>query len=354
MKKPVIMIAMGVLVVIFFLQYMQRKSAAPSDLSQAASQTADVLPGGVALPAESTVYAASPAPEPVPFTQPSAKIVFNPPASMGGKGALPAIQADFAKQQLCSDGKSLNDILASHGKTWGYSAYDKSAFTKPENDAVYGLLAKFFSCQAVVYGDLEMCNFLPGVQNKLDKYFHTPHYQCMDPSTKVLFYAYANGKFKSDVPCYKFLDGDNLAGAKAKLPPDFCRGAADGFAALCSNPKAGSNKEKCREAFPSSRDDCKTEGNLENFSLYSAIRDNNLSGCPEKYMSECSAFFTKSQSACQPILQNLGGVYCQAAAMHQQANSSETQRKLAEEKKKADQKIMEDINKKARKALGKE
>ncbi|MDO8804439.1 MAG: hypothetical protein Q7R35_08405 [Elusimicrobiota bacterium] len=351
MKKPVIIIIVGILAVILFLQYMQRKSAAPIDIGLTPGQSAENIPGGVSLPAESTAYAASPegVAEPAKFAVPSAKTIFTPPAAKAARGAIAAIPAEFAKQTLCA-GKSLNDILASHGKVWGYSAYSPEAFTKPENDAVYGLLAKFFSCQAVVYGDLDMCNYVPGVQHKLDKYFTTPNYQCVDPSVKVLFYAYAAGKFKSELPCHRYFEGDNVTGAK--VPPEFCTGAAQGFAFVCNHPKAGNNKAKCRQAFPSNRDDCSNADCLDNVSLYSALKDNNLSGCPEKYMSECAAFFTKSPTSCSVILEKLGGIYCQSLSAHEQ--SGDSQKKLAEEAKKEEQKRIAEINKQAKKLLGKE
>ena len=355
MKKPVIIIVVLILAVILFLQYMQRKSAAPLDVGRTPGQTAENIPGGVALPAETTSYvtpAAADVAEPAKFAVPSAKPVFSPPPVVTTKGPIPTIPADFAKAPVCATGTTLNDILSSHGKVWGYSAYEPTAFTKTENDAVYNLLAKFFSCQAVIYGDTKMCNFVPGVQHKLDKYFNTPNYQCVDPAVKVLFYAFANGKFKDEEPCRQYFKGDNLAGAK--VPADFCTGAARGFDYVCDHPKAGANRTKCHEAFPTNRDYCQQTECFDNVSLYLALKDNNLSGCPEKYMSECAGFFTKSQSSCSSVLEQLGAVYCQTLNIHEASGNSADQKKRDEEQKKAMQKAIEEINKKARKALNKE
>ncbi|MEI7529863.1 MAG: hypothetical protein WCK76_13085, partial [Elusimicrobiota bacterium] len=85
MKKTGVITIVGFLAAIFFLQYMQRESAAPSP--------------------------------------PSPPADFIPPASMAGKGPLETIRTDFAKEPICPAGKSLNNILSSHGTDWGYSAF---------------------------------------------------------------------------------------------------------------------------------------------------------------------------------------------------------------------------------------
>ena len=355
MKKSVIIVVVGLLALILFLQYKQRKNAVPMDISgNTAVQGSDGLPAGVPLPTEATAYAApsSTNSRPATFT-PSAPALFVPPAAMAGRGPIATIPSDFAKSSIYPGGGSLNDILAAHGKTWGYSAFNPGSFTKEENDAVYGLLAKYFSCTAVAYGKMEMCNYVPGVQNvKIDKYFTTPNYQCMDPAVKVLFYGYAAGKFQSAKPCFQYFKGDNVAGAR--VPPDFCEGAGQGFDFVCNHKDAGKNKARCHEAFPSSREDCKSSECLDNFSLYSALKDNNMSGCPENYMSECSAFFTKSPSICSVILEKLGGIYYPTLAAHEQSDSKEMVKKREAALKKEEQKLQDEINKKAKKALGKE
>ena len=314
MKKSLIITGIALLTLLFFLQYQQRKNAATADINlDPSGQNADNIPGGVLLPAEATAYAATgPAASSAEFSRPQTNTPFTPPTAMAGKGPIVNIPKLFAQVSICPPGKgpgaiipkafmtaancppgrSLNGLLSSHGTVWGYLAFGPDAFSKAENDAVYGLLAEYFSCQAVLYGDMEMCNYLPGVQHRLDRYFTTPNYKCVDPSTKVLFYAYAAGKFKSDLPCRKFFTGDNVTGAN--VPPEFCREVSKGFAYICDAPQAGSRKARCHEAFPSSPSDCKTPVCMENFNLYSALKDSNMSGCPDKYKNECGAFFTKS------------------------------------------------------------
>ena len=284
-----------------------------------------------------------------------------PPASMAGKGAIATIPADFAWAPICPAGKSLNDILSSHGKDWGYSAFGPGVLSQKENEALYGLLEKYFSCLAAAYGNVEICNYLPGMQSTLDKYYGTPHYRCLDRVTKVLFYAYATGRLASDLPCRKFFEGDNLTGAD--VPPEFCREAALGFAHVCNHPKAGNKKAKCNEAFPSSRSYCKTPLCLESFKLYSALKDGNMNGCPEKHLTECGAFFVRSPSFCSSILQNAGGVYCRGLAAHEherrKSPPTETLKKreaerIAAEQKKEEQKSLEETNRKIKKVLNRE
>ncbi|MEI7529663.1 MAG: hypothetical protein WCK76_12055, partial [Elusimicrobiota bacterium] len=184
---------------------------------------------------------------------------------------------------------------------------------------------------------------------------------CLNPVTKVLFYAYAAGKFSSDLPCRKFFEGDNLTGAD--VPPEFCREAAKGFAHVCDHPNAGKKKAKCHEAFPSSRSDCTTPVCLESFALYSAIKDGKTDGCPEKYRTECGAFFAQSPSYCSSILEKAGGVYCQGLAAHhhelrkslpEETLKAREAERIAAKQKKEEQDRIEKDNRKIRKALGRE
>ncbi|MEI7528446.1 MAG: hypothetical protein WCK76_05825 [Elusimicrobiota bacterium] len=337
MKKPVIISVVGLLAVLLFLQYTQRKNAVPSgpDLPMP-GQAAPAQPGGVPLPADAASYSAMSAQpaasgaEPAQFVRPLMQGGFTPPPVMAGKGPIPAILSNFANAPVCRDGKSLNDILSSHGRLWGYSATGPEAFYKNENDAVYALLAKYFSCQAVAADNPDMCNFLPGAQSGKENYFHSPNYQCVGPSTRVLFFAYAAGKYKSEQPCRKYLAGDNVSGAS--VPPEFCREAAKGFAWVCD--KAGSSKARCRMAFPSSRDDCKNPECVENFQLYSALQDGSRAGCPKAYAGECGAFFSKSPAGCAGVLEKLGETYCQSLSNHlssaERTSIDETNKKVRE------------------------
>ncbi len=355
MKKSVVITIVGLLAVVLFLQYLQRRNTGPQLPAAGVASQPDMNPGGVPLPAEATVYAAQPTQETRPtgpITAPP-KAVFSAPASMAGPGALPTIPADFAKASICSSGKSLNDILSSHGKIWGNSHFTQTSFAKEENDMIYGLLAQFFSCNAVAYGNLNMCNFLPGVMDKKDKYFSSPNYKCVDPASRVLFYAYAAGRFNTggEGICRRYLAGDSVEGAK--VPPEFCREVSKGFSYICDMAPSR-DRSRCREAFPSDRRNCRTQDCLDNNSLYAALRENNIAGCPDKYMTECGVFSTKSASVCSLILDKVGGLFCQTVALHEQKVPPDVLKQRAAAQKKEEQKILEDVNKNARKALGKE
>lgn len=355
MKKSVVIAIVGLLALVLFLQYLQRRNPAPALPAGQAAPVAEA-PAGIPLPAEATAYAAQ---QPSQETRSSAPIkappasVFRAPAEMAGAGPLPTINADFARAPVGYTGKTLNGILSSHGKVWGNATFGPEAFTKEENDALYSLLAQFFSCNAVAYGDLNMCNFLPGALTKKDKYFWSPHYQCLDPASRVLFYAYAAGRFNvnSEAVCRKYLAGDSVEGAK--LPPEFCREVAKGFSYICDIAPAR-DRSRCREAFPADSRNCRTQDCMDNNRLYLSLRDNNISACPDKYMTECGVFSTKSGSVCSLILDNIAGTFAQTEATHEQNMSPEKKKRLEEARKKEEQKIIEDVNKNARKALGKD
>ena len=356
MKKSAVIGIVGLLALVLFLQYLQKRNAAPAPLPAGqATPAAEQAPAGIPLPAEATVYAAQPSQE----TRPTAPIraaalsAFKAPAQMAGPGPIPTIPADFAKAPIGYTGKSLNDILSSHGKIWGNATFGPDVFTKEENDVIYGLLGQFFSCSAVAYGDLHMCNYLPGVLNKKDRYFGSPHCKCIDPSNRVLFFAYAAGRFNlnGEGVCQQYLKGDSVEGAR--VPPEFCREVSKGFSYICDMAPAR-DRSRCREAFPADSRSCRTQDCLDNNRLYLALRDNNIAACPEKYMTECGVFSTKSASVCQLILDKIAGVFAQTIATHEQNASPEKKKRLEEARKKEEQKILEDVNKKARKVLGKE
>lgn len=357
MKKSAVLVIVGLLGLVLFLQYRQKKAEPPPP-----PQTGQPVPAaeqaqaGIPLPEEA---AAAYTPPPVQETRPtapiksSAKAAFAAPAQMAGAGALPAINADFAKSPVGYTGKSLNDVLAAHGKVWGGATFGPDVFTPEENNALYGVLAQFFSCNAVAFGDMKMCNFLPGALTKKDKYFWSPHYQCVDPANRVLFYAYAGGRFdpKGEEVCRQYLAGDSVEGAK--VPPEFCREVAKGFSYICDMAPAR-DKSRCREAFPADSASCRTQSCVENNRLYLSLRDNNIAGCPEKYMTECGVFSTKSNSMCSLLQDKAVELYAQTVLYHEQNASPEKKRRMEEERKKEEQKIIQEINKKAKQALGKE
>lgn len=355
MKKSVVIVIVGLLALVLLLQYMQKR---PAPLPAGQATPVAEMPAGIPLPAEATAYAAQPS-QPTQETRPSAPIkapppaAFRAPAEMAGPGPLPVINADFAKAPIGYTGKSLNDVLSSHGKIWGNATFGPDVFTKEENDALYGLLAQFFSCNAVAYGDLNMCNFLPGALTKKDRYFASPNYKCLDPSNRVLFFAYAAGRFNSngEAVCRKYLTGDSVEGAR--VPPEFCREVSKGFAYICDMAQAR-DRGRCREAFPSDSRNCRTQDCMDNNRLYLSLRDNNMATCPEKYMTECGVFSTKSASVCSLILDKVAGAYAQTLETHERNASPEKKKRLEEARKKEEQKIIEDVNKKARQALGKE
>jgi hypothetical protein len=357
MKKSVVMVIVALLGLVLFLQYRQKKAEPPPLPAGQATPMPEAQQQGVPLPAEASIpYTPPPAQETRPASpiRSSAKPVFTPPAQMAGSGPLPLINADFARTPIGYTGKSLNEILSSHGKVWGGATFGADAFTPDENHSLYGVMAQFFSCMAVAYGDLNMCNYLPGALTKKDRYFGSPHYACIDPSDRTLFFAYAAGRFemaKGEEACRRYLAGDAVEGAR--VPPEFCREVSKGFAYICDMAPPR-DRSRCREAFPAESANCRTQSCTENNRLYLSLRDANIGACPEKYMTECGVFSTKSPSVCMVLLDKIAGVYSQTVMTHDQNASPEKKKRQEEERKKEEQKIIEDINKKARQALGKE
>lgn len=353
MKKSAVIIVVALLGLVLFLQYKQKKAEPPPQTGQPVP-AAEQGQTGVPLPADAArMYEAPPVQEtrPTGAIKAPAKAAFTPPAQMAGAGPLPTINADFARSPVL--GRSLNDVLSSHGSVWGGATFGPDAFTPEENNALYGVLAQFFSCNAVAAGDLNMCNFLPGALTKKDKYFWSPHYQCLDPANRVLFFAYAGGRYdaRGEEVCRKYLAGDSVEGAR--VPPEFCREVVKGFSYICDMAPAR-ERTRCREAFPADAANCRTQSCVENSRLYLSLRDNNISSCPEKYMTECGVFSTKSNSMCSLLQDKAVELYAQTVLHHEQNPSPERKRRMEEERKKEEQKILQEINKKAKKALGKE
>lgn len=340
---------------------LQQRAAA----GKAALPPVHVLPGGQALPEDTTQYYI---PE---------EFLAVPPrtGAPGVYGPLPTIKNEIYDRGLCKGG-SLNEILSSHGRIWGYGA-QYGAFKQDETEEVYALLGNYLACVGLARRSPSYCDYLPGLDNdralKLDR-FGTPNARCRERYMDVSFAGFAAGREKSDDACRIMLGGSSLSEGRQVPGEDFCSAAAAGMEGMCAKFAPFSSKQEqalCRRFLPASKDDCGSDGPcLARLAVYGALKAGDAAGCPEDYRGLCGSFLTKSEASCSVLLVKLGASYCEYLGSAQKrargyaglspaelkdalqrdaAAKAEAERQAAE-----DRKTTEELNKRVRKMLGRE
>lgn len=92
-------------------------------------------------------------------------------------GALPTIKKEIYDKGSCKGG-SLNEILSSHGRIWGYMA-PYGAFRSQETSAVYDLIGRYLSCVGLARGAPSFCDYLPGERPDVPLR-DSPNYKCRE------------------------------------------------------------------------------------------------------------------------------------------------------------------------------
>lgn len=324
-----------------------------------------VLPGGQLLPEDTTQYYI---PE---------EFLAVPPKSGAPDtyGALPTIKNEIYGRGPCPGG-SLNEILSSHGRTWGYEARH-AAFRGEESLEVYGLLERYLACVALSRRSPGYCDYLPGQSRggdlKIGR-FESPNYKCRENYMNVSFPAYAAGREKSEAACRMLLSGQSMTEGKQVSGQDFCAAAAKGMENICgsfSSSLDGDLMGECRRFLPSSRADCGSDRTcLDRLAIYGAMKSGNAASCPADYRGLCGAFLAEKEGACSVILVRLETVYCDYLAKankkaHGYAGYSPEEAKEAirlEAEARADKernetearRLTEEVNRRARQMLGKQ
>lgn len=359
MKKWQVLLAALLLAFAGGYRLLQQRRAA----GQGALPPVHVLPGGQALPEDTTQYYI---PE---------EFLSVPPRSGAPStyGALPTIKNEIYDRGLCKGG-SLNEILSSHGRLWGYEAR-YGAFRPAESEAVYDLLGRYLACVGLARRTPTYCDYLPGQSGgsvELGR-FETPNYRCREYYTDVSFAGFAAGRDKSEVPCRLLLTGKNFSEGRQLPGGDFCGAAATGMENVCSKFSASVTKQElaqCRRLLPADKDDCGSDKPcLSRLAVYKAMKSGEAGACPEDHRGLCGAFISNSEASCSVILVGLGAAYCDYLAgaqkrAHGYAGYSpeelkevfrrEAEYKAALERQEAEgKKATEEINRRARQMLGK-
>jgi hypothetical protein len=359
MKKSIIIVVVMLAAALAALKYYSSKDqlAVP-----ATAVNTEQVQEGVALPEGAASVVA-----------PSSEYVYTPSANQGTYDSLTMPPAAMTVKGACKDG-SISEIMANHGKTWGYFTGRRAAFTPKRSQDIYTEIGNYYACLASARHDITICGELPGDADQDGikvELFDSPQGQCRMNAGFFLFKAYVAGKAKEQQNCMGFLSiwtNDHLARIS---PPDFCAAAAKGI-----EPVTAYIKEKTPDMYPmaekkmpSSKKVCGSDkACLANYDMWEGIKSGNPDKCPPEYKPHCAALAQKSQVPCVDILTNMSRMYCSyykdllksggGYAGLTPEEVAEELRQAAEKKAEADrqrkeaEKITKDVNTKVKKMMG--
>jgi len=288
-------------------------------------------------------------------------------------GALPAIKEKRYDTGSCKGG-SLNEILSSHGRIWGYlSRY--GAFESAENVDTYDKLGRYLACVGLARRDPAYCDYLPaesrGGEFKVD-FFASPNFKCREYYMNVSFPGFAAGRDTAEASCRIIQTGGNAI-IGPEIPGDeFCAAASKGMEGLCgalTEYIPAKLDEKCRRALPAKKSDCGSDRVCSlRLAVYGAMKADSAESCPEDHRALCSAFLSRTEASCSALLADLGTSYCGYLAKAQKRaggyagyspqevkaafKKEEETKAWAEKQRLETQKITEEVNQRARKIMG--
>jgi hypothetical protein len=364
MKKWTILTIAVLAAILLVMQYIiEKKKVAVIEGGQPAGSAEQL---GVALPESATTYIGSAADNYVPDYVGGAPY---------GSIVMPTIQSTY--KGAC-EASSLQDMLATHDKYWGFLARD-AAFNQGETQKMYDLLADYTACQAAARTDASLCDSLPSdVQQdnaKVDVRI-TPNYRCRTKTVSLFFEAYRAGNISGDSYCRMGVSTFDKQDLERFSVPEFCsvlpkgQEVIEGFllkAFAVDTPEA---KARVRAAFPVKEGDCaKDRECLSKYELYNAVKKGRPEACPNDYVQQCRALAERSAVPCEKTLQEMSKFYCAAVARVKKVSGGyiglskdeakveldklKAQRAEADEIKKQQQKVMEEVNKQVRETLKK-
>lgn len=177
---------------------------------------------------------------------------------------------------------------------------------------IYEALIRYFSCEAVARNDVSACNALPvsvGGEKGL-----MVRSRCAEEADEVMFSGYMAGKTESMSACKRFLSRSKTPQLRDN-PEKFCPGFTKGLERVCD--QAGERRKECLAAYPAKRSDCtekpaadKRDTCADRYDIYSALRRNDYTACPQYYRSSCEAFFTQSRNSCAAAATEVSMIYC--------------------------------------------
>lgn len=365
MKKWTILTIAVLAAILLVMQYLiEKKKVAVIESGQQASSAEQQL--GVALPAGATTYVSADADNYVPDYVGGAPY---------GNIVMPTIQSTY--KGAC-EASSLQDMLSTHDKYWGFLARD-AAFNQSETQKMYDYLADYTGCQAAARTDVSLCDSLPSdvqLDNKKLDVRITPNYRCRTKTVSLFFEAYRAGNISGDSYCRLGVGTFDKQDLERFSVPDFCSVLPKGQEAIESfllkafavdTPEA---KARVRKEFPVKEGDCAKDGEcLTKNGIYNAVKKGRPEACPGEYLQQCRALAERSAVPCEKTLQEMSKFYCSAVARVKKVSGGyiglskeeakveldklKAQRAEADEMKKQQQKIMEEVNKQVRETLKK-
>ena len=290
--------------------------------------------------------------------------------------SVPAAQSAY--KGACPGG-SLAEILAAHGKIWGYFVPKANiAFEWKDNETIYKFLGDYAGCVATARADISVCDTLPGELNSdmakipLDSSLYA---QCREKSGTWLGYSYLAGKIKGRDSCNAALAGIPQRKLARFSLPDLCEAAAKGPDAARELLLKAMTKEKHRKAIkmrlPGSKASCAGNADcLNRFNLYNVVKDGKISACPRADAAYCEAVITRASTPCETIVRDMSKAYCASVErikkksggfigmskdeVQLEIKQQNAQKAAAELQKKEEEKTLIETNKKVKKILGKE
>ncbi len=288
-----------------------------------------------------------------------------------GHGPLPVIKNEAYDRGLCKGG-SLNEILSSHGRVWGYGARHGS-FREKESLEIYNLLAQYLACVGLARRAPEFCDYLPGENTQSGVgFYESPNYACRDRYMNISFAGFAAGREKSEEACSILLTSRNLAEGPRVRSEDFCAAAAKGMEAVCpalALPLGAKLAAECRRTLPAGDSDCGSDSACRaRLAAYRAMKAGDGAACQEKDRELCGAFLSGSEATCSVLLVRLGKSYCDYLASAQKRakgyagltpeeaaeaiRAQAAERALEEARQAENRRITEQVNSRVRKMIG--
>lgn len=361
MKKWTILTIAVLAAILLVMQYIiEKKKVAVIDRGQQADSAEPQL--GVALPSGATAYAGAAGDNYVP--------AYSGGASYGAI-SLPTIQSSY--KGACA-AASLLDMLATHDKYWGYLARS-AAFSPSETQKMYDLLADYTACHAAARTDVSVCDALPATVNqegvKVDPKV-VPNAVCRKKAITLFSEAYLAGNISGDSYCRLELSYWPREDLDKISIPEYCAAAATGPGPAADYlrktfPEAG---DAVLKDLPAKESDCKKDPEcLERLDIYNAVKKARPGACPKAYEPLCQALANRSSSPCESVLKDMSKHYCASVERVKKLSGGyiglskeeakveldklKAQRAEADEMKKQQQKVMEEVNKQVRETLKK-
>ncbi len=309
MKIKIVIVVLVLAVAFAALKFMSSRKA-PVTPAAPGPQVTQQEDQGVPLPAGATGQ--------VPVSEVSTPGYIPPVAPVDYSG-LTLLPGAMEAKGACEKG-SPKEIIAAHGRMWGYFMGQNVGFNPDQSRRVYDYISEYYACASMSRGDVSLCDLLPGeaAQDSVKvEYGASPLARCRERAVPLLFRAYLAGKTNNVSVCQSELGDWYPANAAKVSQPDFCAAAAQGPSALAAylTQKIPEFPSARGVYLPDSLSSCGGDQNCRNnFSVYKALKAGSADSCPENLKPFCNAFIDKTRAACAPIINEMSKDYCASLA----------------------------------------